>query len=161
MKYDKGEGIGENIMADWKMELDEHFTLQKKTKKDIKEHREEMKKGIRKFMKKKAVPAFEDLKDELKNYKRDCEINTKKDWAALMVRHNKKKEFVYEISLSAEGDNLLASRSVYSPNDKGKLKLGLEGKIRTPDNSARLEKIERADIIADFLESYKQATRSS
>ena len=77
-----------------------------------------------------------------------------------MVRHNKKKEFVYEISLSAEGEYLLAIRSFYSPNDKGKLRLGLEGKIRTSQNSAHIEKIERADIIADFLESYKQATRS-
>jgi hypothetical protein len=147
-------------MADWKMDLDEYFTQEKKAKKEIKEHREEVKKGVRQFMKKKALPAFEDLKDELKQYKRDCEIDEKKDWAALMVRHNKKKEFVYAISLDSENGHMLVNRSVYSPNEKGKLKLFVEGKIPTRENSAWIDKTERIDIIADFLETYKQATRS-
>jgi hypothetical protein len=146
-------------MADWKMELDEYFTQEKKAKKEIKEHHDEVKKSIRQFMKKKVLPAFEDLKDELKQYKRESEINEKKGWAALVVRHNKKKEFVYEISISSEKGQMVVNRSVYSPNDKGKLKLFVEGKIPTRENSALIDKTERLDIIADFLETYKQAAR--
>lgn len=147
-------------MDNWKMELDEHFKVKKQTKKELKDKKEQLQKSARRFIRKTALPAFEELGEELARYKREALIDQKKDWAALMVRHNKKKEFVYEISLSAEGEHLLASRSIYSPNGKGKLKLGIEGKIRTPENSARLDKIERADVIADFLESYKQATRA-
>ena len=146
-------------MDNWKTELEAHFKEKKHSKKELKDKKEELKKIARRFIKKTALPAFEELGKELGKHKREALVDKRKDWAVLMVRHNKKKEFVYEISLSAEGDHLLASRSVYSPNDKGKLKLSLEGKIRTPENSARLDKIERADIITDFLESYKQATR--
>lgn len=146
-------------MDKWKSELEEHFKEKKQSKKELKDKKEELKKTARRFIKKIVQPAFEELGVELGKHKREALVDKKKDWAALMVRHNKKKEFVYEITLSTEGDHLLASRSVYSPNEKGKLKLSLEGKIRTPDNSARVEKIEREDIIADFLESYKQATR--
>ncbi len=49
-----------------------------------------------------------------------------------MVKKNKKKEFVYEINLNADGDKLLASKSVYVPNEKGKLKLGVEARSATP-----------------------------
>ena len=146
-------------MENWKTELETHFKEKKQSKKELKDKKEELKKSARRFIKKTALPAFEELGKELIKHKREVLVDKKKDWTALMVRHNKKKEFVYEISLSAEGEHLLAIRSFYSPNDKGKLKLGLEGKIRTSENSARIEKIERADIIADFLESYKQATR--
>ena len=147
-------------MTDWKMELDEHFKVKKQTKKELKDKKEQLQKSAKRFIKKTALPAFEELGEELVRYKREALIDQKKDWAALMVRHNKKKEFVYEILLSAEGGRLVASRSVYSPDEKGKLKLGIDGKIHTSANSARLDKIERADIIADFLESYKQATRA-
>ena len=146
-------------MDNWKTELEAHFKDKKQSKKDLKDKKEELKKSARRFIRKTALPAFEELGKELAKHKREVLVDKKKDWTALMVRHNKKKEFVYEISLSAEGEHLLAIRSFYAPNDKGKLKLALEGKIRTSENSARIEKIERADIIADFLESYKQATR--
>ena len=146
-------------MDNWKTELDEHFKEKKQSRKEQKDKKEELKKSARRFIKKTALPAFEELSKELSKHKREVLVDKKKDWTALMVRHNKKKEFVYEISLSAESEHLIAIRSFYSPNEKGKLKLGLEGKIRTPSNSARIEKIERADIIADFLESYKQSTR--
>jgi len=146
-------------MVNWKTELEAHFKDKKQSKKDLKDKKEELKKAARRFIRKTALPAFEELGKELAKHKREVLVDKKKDWTALLVRHNKKKEFVYEISLSAEGEHLLAIRSFYAPNDKGKLKLGLEGKIRTSENSARIEKIERADIIADFLESYKQATR--
>lgn len=147
-------------MDNWKTELDEHFKEKKQTRKELKDKKEELKKSARRFIKKTALPAFDELGKELGKHKREALVDKKKDWAALMVRHNKKKEFVYEITLSAEGEHLLASRSVYSPNEKGKLKLGMEGKIRTPENTSRLDKIERVDIISDFLESYKQATRA-
>ena len=146
-------------MDNWKIELEEHFKEKKQSKKDLKDKKEELKKTARRFIKKTALPAFEELGKELIKHKREVLVDKKKDWTALLVRHNKKKEFVYEIRLSADGEHLLAIRSFYSPNEKGKLKLGLEGKIRTSENSARIEKIERADIIADFLDSYKQATR--
>jgi len=146
-------------MEDWKSDLDTHFKERKLAKKELKEKHEKLRKSAKHFFKKIVIPALEEISEELDNYKRKASIDDKKEWASLMVRHNKKKEFVYEIKLGADGDHLLASRSFYSPNDKGKLKLGLEGKIRTVENSARIEKIARADIIADFLESYKQATR--
>jgi len=146
-------------MEDWKLELDTHFKEKKQAKKDLKEKHEKLQKSAKHFIKKIVIPALEEISEELANYKRKASIDDKKEWASLMVRHNKKKEFVYEIKLGVDGDHLLASRSFYSPNEKGNLKLGLEGKIRTSENSARIEKIERADIIADFLESYKQATR--
>ena len=146
-------------MENWKTELETHFKEKKQSKKELKDKKEELKKTARRFIKKTVLPAFEELGEELGKHRRKTLVDKRKDWASLMVRHNKKKEFVYEVRLGADGDHLLASRSVYAPNEKGKLKLGLEGKLHTAENSARLDKIARADIITDFLESYKQATR--
>lgn len=143
----------------WKVELDEHFMERKKTKKELEEKKEEKRKAIKRFMKKEVQPAIEDLVDELKRYKRDCEIDSKKSWAALVIRHNKKKELVYEINIADENEGLFVSKRIYLPNDKGKLKLEVEGKIQNPQNSLKLDDIKREDIIADFLNSYKDATR--
>jgi hypothetical protein len=42
------------------------------------------------------------------------------------------------------------SKKVYFPNDKGKLKLSLEGKILNSSDSTKLNHIEKKDIINDF-----------
>ncbi len=147
-------------MDNWKTELDAHFKEKEQSKKELKDKKEEVKKSARRFIRKVALPAFDELGKELVKHKRKVQVDKKKDWTALVVRHDKKKEFIYEISLGADGEHLLAIRSFYAPNNKGKLKLVLEGKMRTAKNSARIENIVQADIISDFLETYKQATRS-
>jgi len=58
-----------------------------------------------------------------------------------------------------DGEDLRVSKSEYFPNEKGKLKLSFEGKIRNPYGSYDLEMITRELLIADFLESFKEATR--
>ncbi|MBM3138246.1 MAG: hypothetical protein FJZ98_08680 [Chloroflexi bacterium] len=83
----------------WVNELDEYFLERKKTKKEINARNEEQKKKTKHFLKKEVIPAFEDLKDELKRYKRDCEINMKRSRAAMVVRHNKKKIMAYEVNI--------------------------------------------------------------
>src|SRR4030065_2365887 len=98
-------------MDNWKAELEAHFKEKKQSKKELKDKKEELKKSARRFIKKTVLPAFEELGKELIKHKREILVDKKKDWTALMVRHNKKKEFVYEISLSAEGEHLLAIRS--------------------------------------------------
>ena len=147
-------------MENWKTELDEHFKEKKQAEKELEDKKQGLHKSAKRFMKKTALPAFEELAEELARHKRKTAIDQKKDRIALMVRHNKKKEFVYEISLSQEGEHLTASRGAYLPNEKGKLKLGIEGKIHTSSNFAQVEKMESADIIADFLQTYKQTTHS-
>ncbi len=146
-------------MEDWKKQLNSHFEEQKQSKKENREKQEALRADAKKFINKSVLPAFEELKGELKNHKRECLIDAKKDWAALMVKKNKKKEFVYEVNLTSEAGGVQASKSVYMPNEKGKLKLGVEGRIRNPHNALRPDKIGKGDIIADFLEDYKQATR--
>lgn len=146
-------------MDDWKKQLDSHFEELKHTKKENKDKHESMKAEARRFMKKSVLPAFEEMKEALKKHKREGMLDSKKNWAVLVVKKNKKKEFVYEVNLSSDGEGLLASKSVYVPNEKGKLKLGVEGKIRNVDNSLQPEKISKYDILTDFLEDYRQATR--
>jgi len=146
-------------MEDWKKDLKSHFKEQKQTKKEIKEKQKAIKGEAKKFMHKSVLPAFEELKSELKKYKRDCTLNINKNRAALVVKKNKRKEFVYEVNLANYSDELQANKSVYLPNEKGKLKLGVEGKIRNSHNALRPKMITKEDIIADFLEEYKQATR--
>ena len=75
----------------------------------------------------------------------------KKDWAAILIKKNKHKEFVYEININMDDGKLLASKSVYLPNDKGKLKLGVEGKIRANANSMQIARITKEDIIAGLF----------
>jgi len=146
-------------MEDWKKQLQSHFVEQKQNKKEEKEKQDALKTEAKKFINKSVLAAFEDLQSELQKHKRDCAIDAKKNWAVLVVKKNKKKEFVYEVNLVIDSDGLIVSRSIYLPNEKGKLKLGVEGKIRNPKNTLRPAAITKADIIADFLEEYRQATR--
>jgi hypothetical protein len=147
-------------MDDWKTDLEIHFKEQKEIKKEIEAHKESIKKQVKRFIKKEVLPAFEALEKELKKYKRDMQLDKKKDRAVLMVRRKKKKEFVYEINIRADGEELMVNKSVYTPNKKGKLKLGVEGKISNLENSPLLGNISRDDIVADFLIQYKESTSS-
>ena len=146
-------------MDNWKQDLNDYFDEQKVTKKEIKTKKEESKKKIKKFMKGEVLPAFEALKKEFSKHKRELQIESKKNWAAAMIKKNKHKEFVYEINISADDDKLMASKSVYTPNKKGKLKLGVEGKVHNAENSLLIEAVKKEDIIKDFLDHYKDATR--
>ena len=146
-------------MDDWKNELDAYFKKQKTSKKELEMKKEEMKKTIRHFMQGEVIPAFDTLKKEFKKHKRDLEVDSKKDWAAGLVKKNKHKEFVYEVNISTVDSKLMASKSVYTINKKGKLKLRVEGKIRNPKNSLLLGSIKKEHIIRDFLENYKDSTR--
>jgi len=146
-------------MDDWKKDLDHHFKQVKKTKKEIKARQDELKGTAKAFFHNEVLPAFEALAKELKKHKRDVEVDVRKWQAALVVKKGKHKEFVYEVALTQDGEGLLASKSVYTPNEKGKLKLGVEGKIRNAAKSLQINRISQADIIADFLEAYTEATR--
>jgi len=142
-------------MNDWKNELDVYFKEQKTTKKDLKMKKEKIKKAVRHFMHGEVIPAFNALKKEFKKHKRNIEVDSKKDWAAVLVKKNKRKEFVYEVNISVESGKLMASKSVYTTNKKGKLKLHVEGKIHNPKNSFLMESVKKEDIIKDFLENFK------
>ena len=95
----------------------------------------------------------------LKKHKHKVEVDSKKDWAAVLVKKNKQKEFVYEVNISTDNDKLMASNSVYTANKKGKLKLSVDGKIRNPKNSLMMNFVKRESLIKDFLENYKDFTR--
>ena len=146
-------------MDDWKNELDAYFREQKATKKEIKVEKEEMKKAVKHFMQDEVIPAFGALKKEFIKHKREIEVDSKKNWAAILIKKNKHKEFVYEINVSTENGKLMASKSVYTTNKKGKLKLCVEGKIHNPINSFLLRSIKKEHIIKDFLENYKGSMR--
>jgi len=146
-------------MDNWKQDLNDYFSEQKVTKNEIKTKKEESKKKIKKFMKGEVLPALEALKKEFGKHKRELQIESKKNWAAAIIKKNKHKEFVYEINISADDDKLMASKSVYTPNKKGKLKLGVEGKVHNAENSLLIEAVKKEDIIKDFLDHYKDATR--
>ncbi len=146
-------------MVDWKNDLEAYFSEQKVTKKEIKAQEEESKKIIKKFMKGEVLPALESLQQEFGKHKRELAIDSKKDWAAALVKRKNHKEFVYEININADQGKLMVSKSVYMPNKKGKLKLGVEGKIHNADNSLLIDAVKKEDIIKDFLEYYKDATR--
>ncbi len=146
-------------MSNWKEDLDLHLKEQKKSKKEIKQKKQEMRHEVKHFMAEEVLTAFNDLEKEFKKHKREVEVNGKKDWAAILIKKNKHKEFVYEINVNGEDGKLMVSKSVYVPNDKGKLKLGVEGKIRNEANSMQISHISKDDIISDFLDDYKAATR--
>jgi hypothetical protein len=146
-------------MEDWQKDLDAYFKKQKKTKKEIKTRKAEIKKSIKRFMQGEVLPAFESLRKEFKKHKREIVIDSKKDWAAALVKRNSHKEFVYEVNINSDAGEILVSKRVYSINKKGKLKLMVEGKISNPSNSPQLALSKEEDIIKDFLEHFKESTR--
>ncbi len=146
-------------MEDWKNELDTYFREQKATKNEIKIKKEGMKKSIKHFMQGEVIPAFDALKREFKKHKREIEVDSKKDWAAVLVKKNKHKEFVYEVNIRADDGKLTTNKSIYTINKKGKLKLRVQGKIHNPKNSLLLSSVKKEHIIKDFLDNYKDTTR--
>jgi len=146
-------------MENWKSDLDAYFKDQKITKKEIQQKEVSARKAVKRFMKNEVIPAFESLQKEFAKHKRNLEIDAKKDWAAAMVKRNKHKEFVYEVNINSDDEKLIVSKSVYTENKKGKLKVRVEGKIRNEENSLLLKAVKKDDIIRDFIDYYKDATR--
>ena len=146
-------------MEDWKNELDTYFREQKSTKKEIKIKKERMKKAIKRFIQGEVIPAFDALKKEFKKHKREIEVDFKKDWAAILVKKNKHKEFVYEVNIRIDDGKLITSKSIYTINKKGKLKLRVEGKIHNQKNSPLMNYVKKEHVIKDFLENYKDFMR--
>ena len=66
---------------------------------------------------------------------------------------------MYEVNISTDNNKLMASKSVYTANKKGKFKLRVEGKIYNPKNSLLLDSVKKEHIIKDFLENYKDSMR--
>jgi len=64
---------------------------------------------------------------------------------------------VYEVNIRMDNGKLMASKSVYTANKKGKLKLRVEGKIHNPKNSPLPHSNKKEHIIKDFLENYKDS----
>ena len=145
-------------MDNWKQELDVYLRERKNSKKDLKQRREVLKKDLKRFIKGEVIPAFNDLGKEFKKHKIEFEVDSKKDWAVILVKRKKHKEFVYEINIIMDKGELMASKSVYTANKKGKLKLGVEGKITNSQNSFLLNSVKKEDIIKDFLGDYKRFT---
>lgn len=146
-------------MANWKKDLDQHFEEQKISRKEMKSKEDVLKKQVKHFIKGPVEDAFSDLQKEFKKHKRILDVETKKDWAAALVKKNKHKEFVYEISMDADNGELKIDKRIYSANKKGKLKLKKEGKIGGRRGAGSIEKITKSDIISDFLKYYKEMTR--
>ena len=145
-------------MDNWKQELDAYLREQKNSQKELKQKREVVKKDLKRFMKGEVIPAFSALGKEFKKHKIEFDVDSKKDWAAILVKRKKHKEFVFEINISMDKGELMASKSVYTANKNGKLKLGVVGKINGSQNSFLLNSIKKEDIIKDFLEDYKRFT---
>lgn len=147
-------------MNDWKKDLEVHFKTQKRSKQENKTKKELLKKNAKDFIKGEVTSAFKELQKEFKKHKRILDIETKKNWAAALVKKNKHKEFVYEINVSADAENPKVIKRIYSVNKKGKLKLNVEGKIGGRRKAISFESITRDEIIRDFLKHYKDLTRS-
>jgi hypothetical protein len=143
-------------MSDWKSELEISFN-----KKDqiIRANEEELKAtqgNVAKFYSEVVVPAFEELKVELKKYQREVKISSGINSATIEIKNKRDLELIYSIKV-----RILPGMPIPYPEthyrDKSKNKsYRAEGKLRYGSQEYDLSQITKDEIIENFLSHYKR-----
>jgi hypothetical protein len=143
-------------MSDWKSELEISFNKKEQMIKANEEESKATQGKIAKFYSEVVVPAFEELKVELKKYLREVKVSGGINSATIEVKNKGELELIYSIKV-----RILPGRTIPYPEthyrDKSKNKsYRAEGKLRYGSQEYDLSQITKDEIIEDFLSHYKR-----
>jgi len=135
-------------MTDWRNDLGRFFEQTEKT------HQESKESEISRFLTGVAVPAFEEISEELKRYGRDVSIRNSATAATISVHHAGDEEMTYRIQGRTFPNGVLPYAEIRFRERKGLKLITVESMIRPGPPNYRLDEVTRAEVIRDFLSNY-------
>lgn len=149
-------------MTDWRSKLRKALEHLEATEQHERSQREsvagrqkEFNQIVAEFIKRTVVPAFEDLKTELKQHERDISIHAGDLDASLEIRHLNRLEFQYAITVLGS-----VCRTYECIGKQGTpLETQGPGELRNKDGLSAPSNITKEIILSDFTDQYERCLR--
>jgi hypothetical protein len=143
-------------MSDWKSELANSFNKKDQINKGNEEVLKATQAEIAKFYSEVVIPAFEELKVELKKYQREVKVSSGTDSATIEVKNKLELELIYSIKVRIfPGRSIPYSETHFRDKSKNK-SYRAEGKLRYGSQDYDISQIKKDEIIEHFLSHYKR-----
>ena len=151
-------------MTDWRSKLVKVFEhlesmeqQKRRHRKSVTARQKEFNRTVAEFIKQTVVPAFEELKTELKQYERDISIHAGELDALLEIRHLNRLEFQYAVIVPS------GVRRTYKCIGKQGTPLETQGpgELRNEYGLSAPINITKEIILSDFTDHYERCLRHS
>jgi hypothetical protein len=142
-------------MSDWKSELANSFNKKEQINKVNEEKLKATQGEVAKFYSEVVVPAFEELKVELKKYQREVKVSSGLDSATIFANHKRELELGYSIKVKIFPDRVIPYSETRYRDKSKKKSYRAEGALRYGSQDYDISMITKDEIIEHFLSHYK------
>ena len=139
-------------MPDWKSDMEGFFQKQKTAQVDEDELKE-TKPEVATFFSTVVIPAFEEIKTELKKYQRESNVLGGIDSASIVISYKGYTEFTYSIKVYP--GTLFPFSEIHFRKRSEVKTYRAEGILRVGSQDYTVAQITKEEIIKQFLSDYK------
>ena len=140
-------------MPNWKSDM-ESFFHEKQSNVQVDEDKlKETKPEVATFFSTVVIPAFEEIKTELKKYQRESNVFGGIDSASIVISYKGYTEFTYSIKVYP--GTLFPHSEIHFRNPSEVKTYRAEGILRTGSQDYTIAQITKEEIIKQFLSDYK------
>ena len=139
-------------MSDWKSDMEGFFQKQKTAQVDENKLKE-TKSEVATFFSAVVIPAFEEIKTELKKYQRESNVFGGIDSASIVISYKGYTEFTYSIKVYP--GTLFPCSEIHFRKRSGVKTYRAEGILRAGSQDYTVAQITKEEIIKQFLSDYK------
>ena len=141
-------------MSDWKSDM-EGFFHEKQKKAQVDEDKlKDTKSEVGTFFSAVVIPAFEEIKTELKKYQRESTVFGGIDSASIVISYKGYTEFTYSIKVYP--GTVFPHSEMHFRNPSEVKAYRAEGILRTGLQDYTIAQITKEEIIKQFLSDYKK-----
>jgi len=140
-------------MSDWKSDM-EGFFHEKQKKAQVDEDKlKDTKSEVGTFFSAVVIPAFEEIKTELKKYQRESNVFADIDSASIVISYKGYTEFTYAIKVYP--DMPFPCSEIHFRKGSGVKTYKAEGILRAGSQNYTVAQITKEEIIKQFMSDYK------
>jgi len=141
-------------MSDWKSDMQGFFHEKQKKSEVDKDKLKETKSEVAKFFSAVVIPAFEEIKIELKKYQRESNVFGGIDSASIVISYKGYTEFTYSIKVYP--GTVFPCSEIHFRKPSEVKTYRAEGILRTGLQDYTIAQITKEEIIKQFLSDYKK-----
>ncbi len=140
-------------MANWRQNLDSFF-------RDEEGKQQQEASPLAAFIGRVALPALEDVAEELQAHGRAVKIRSTETSATIIVEHNGEEEMTYRIQGRTFPNQVLPYAQVRFRQRKGLRFITVESMIRRGNAQYGMSDITQEEVIQDFIDNYTRRVQA-
>ena len=140
-------------MSDWKSDLEGFFHQKQKKAQVVEDKLKDTKSEVGTFFSAVVIPAFEEIKTELKKYQRESNVFGGIDSASIVISYKGYTEFTYSIKVYP--GTVFPCSEIHFRKPSEVKTYRAEGILRTGLQDYTIAQITKEEIIKQFLSDYK------